>query len=73
MVKERQDIKKIVKTIRLHFSSSKKAKISRQMNRSQKLKRKNTCKLHIQLHRSHPGLKNEAETKMRNEEWRQTV
>ena len=46
-----------------NFGSSKEAKISRQMNRSQKLNRKNTCKRHIQLHRRHPGLKNEAETK----------
>ena len=51
-----------------NFSSSKEAKISRKMNRSQKLKRKNTCKRNIQPHHSHPGLKNEAEAKMRNEE-----
>ena len=59
---------KFVKTMSSIFSRSKELKISRQMNRSQKLKRKNTCKRHIQLHHSHPGLKNEAETKMRNEE-----
>ena len=35
--------------------SSKEAEISRQMNRSQKLKRKKTCKRHIQPHRYHPG------------------
>ena len=33
------------------------------MNQSQKLKRKNTCKRYNQPHYSHPGLKNEAETK----------
>ena len=38
-----------------NFSCSKEAEISRQMNRSQKLKRKNTCKRHIQPHRYHPG------------------
>ena len=37
--------------------------ISRQMNRSQKLKRKNTCKRYTQSHYSHPGLKNDAEAK----------
>ena len=52
--------------MRSNFCSSKQAKISRQMNRSQKLKRKNTCKRHIQLHRSHPGLKNEAEAEARS-------
>ena len=49
-----------------NFSSSKKAEISRQLNRSQKLKRKNTCKRYIQPYQSHPGEKNEA--KAENEE-----
>ena len=49
-----------------NFSSSKEAKISRQMNRSQKLKRKNTCKRHIQPYQSHPGEKIKAEAE--NEE-----
>ena len=55
-VKERQDIKKFVKTMRSNFSSSKETKIPRQMNRSQKLKRKNTGKQQIKPHRCHPGL-----------------
>ena len=49
-----------------NFGCNKEAKISRQMNRSQKLKRKNTCKRHIQPYQSHPGEKNEAEAE--NEE-----
>ena len=49
-----------------NFGSSKEAKISRQMNRSQKLKSKNTCKRQIQPHRSHPGLKIEAEAEARS-------
>ena len=54
-------MKEFVKTMSSNFSSSKEAKISRQMNRSQK----NTCKRHIQPHHRHPGLKNEAEAKAR--------
>ena len=49
---------KFVKTLRSNFSRSKEAEISRQMNRSQKLKRKNTSKRY---------LKNEAEAKRSNE------
>ena len=41
---------KFVKTMSSNFSSSKEAEISRQMNRSQKLKRKNTCKRYTQSH-----------------------
>ena len=56
---EDMNYEKFVKTMSSNFrssSSSKEAKISRQMNRSQKLKRKKTCIRHIQPHRCHPGL-----------------
>ena len=49
---------KFVKTMSSNFSSRcKEAKKFRQMNRSQKLKRKYTCIRHIQPHHSHPRQK----------------
>ena len=64
--KRKKRYKNFVKIMSSNFSISKEAKISRQMNRSQKLKRKNTCKRYIQPYQSHPGEKNEA--KAENEE-----